>query len=88
MEVVLFCVDRFHINRLFRLEMALKVREIATARGRWSFAEWRQLTELAASSDSLDTIAKKLNRPPATVMVMAKRLGISLKSSDRLKVKK
>jgi IS30 family transposase len=54
----------------------------------WSFADDRHLMQLAASSKSLEEVAKQMNRDPATVAKIAKRLGVSLKSSDRLKAKK
>jgi IS30 family transposase len=54
----------------------------------WSFADDRHLMQFAASSKSLEEVAKQMNRDPATVARRAKRLGVSLKSSDPLKVKK
>jgi hypothetical protein len=52
-----------------------------------SFADDRRLIELAASLKSLDAIAKKLGRKPEVVAKAAKRLGVSLKSTSRPKVR-
>jgi hypothetical protein len=49
-------------------------------RGQWSFAERRQLVELAAASRSLETIVHRLRRPAESVLRMAKQLGASVKS--------
>jgi hypothetical protein len=46
----------------------------------WSFAEQRQLMELAAASEDLETIAARLKRAPESVVKMAKQLGIKIKS--------
>jgi hypothetical protein len=54
----------------------------------WAFADDRRLMKLAASSRSLEAVAKQMNRDPLTVAKIAKRLGVFLKPSDRLKVKK
>jgi IS30 family transposase len=48
---------------------------------RWSYAEDRRLIQLAASSKSVNAIADEMNRPPETVVQMALRLGIFLKSA-------
>jgi hypothetical protein len=52
-----------------------------------SFAKDRQLMQLAGSLKSLEAVAKHLGRKPEAVAKTAKRLGISLKSGDRLKAK-
>jgi hypothetical protein len=49
-------------------------------RGQWSFAEQRQLVELAAASMSLETIVHRLRRPAESVARMAKQLGVTVKS--------
>jgi hypothetical protein len=54
----------------------------------WAFADDRRLMKLAASSKSLEAVAKQMNRKPPAVAKIAKRLGVSLKSSNRLKAKK
>jgi hypothetical protein len=43
--------------------------------GQWSFAERRQLVELAAASNSLETIVRRLRRSAESVTRMAKQLG-------------
>jgi len=48
-------------------------------RGSFSFKEQRQLMELAAASQSLETIADRLGRPPATILKKAAQLGLSIK---------
>jgi hypothetical protein len=48
-------------------------------RGSWSFKEQRQLMELAAASQSLETVADRLGRPPATILKKAAQLGLSIK---------
>jgi hypothetical protein len=53
----------------------------------WAFADDRRLMKLAASSRSLEAVAKQMNRDPLTIAKMAKRLGVSLKSSQRPKAK-
>jgi hypothetical protein len=58
-------------------------------RGSWSFADDRRFMQAAASLKTLEAVAKHLSRRPASVARMAKRLGVSLKRSDRrLKAKK
>jgi hypothetical protein len=57
---------------------------MATApKTRWSFAEERLLMKLAASGESLDGIARTIQRTPETVRRMAKRLGVSLKAKPK-----
>jgi hypothetical protein len=51
-----------------------------------SFSDERQLTELAKTMN-LEAIAKKTGRKPETLLKMAKRLGVSLKSASRTKAK-
>jgi hypothetical protein len=46
------------------------------------------LITLAASRESLESVAKALDRTPESVARSAKRLGVSLKSRDRLKAKR
>src|SRR4029077_16326703 len=53
--------------------------------GRWSYADDRRLIQLAASPKSVDAIADEMNRPPETVVQMALRLGIFLKSAAQRK---
>jgi hypothetical protein len=53
----------------------------------WAFADDRRLMKLATSSRSLEQVAKRMNRDPLTIAKMAKRLGVSFKSSDRRKAK-
>jgi hypothetical protein len=48
--------------------------------GAWSFAEDRQLIQLALSSKSLETIAAKMQRSADSVAAKAHKLGISLQS--------
>jgi hypothetical protein len=50
-----------------------------------SFADDRRLIQLAASLKSLEAVAKQLGKDPKAVAKSAKRLGISLKASSRLK---
>ena len=47
--------------------------------GPWSYKQQRELIELAAASQSLETIANRLKRPTATVLKKAAQLGISIK---------
>ena len=54
-------------------------------RGR-SFADERRLIALAASLKSLEAIARATGRTPRSIATSAKRLGISLKSADNIKV--
>ena len=51
-------------------------------RGSYSFAEQRQLIELAAASNSLETIVHRMRRPAESVLRMAKQLGVSVKKSE------
>jgi hypothetical protein len=46
----------------------------------WTMAEDRRLMKLAASGESIEAIATKMRRYPASVMRKAVRLGISLKA--------
>jgi hypothetical protein len=48
--------------------------------GQWSFADQRQLIELAAASNSLETIVHRMRRPAESVARMAKQLGVTVKS--------
>ena len=52
---------------------------------RWSFKDDRRLIELAAASMSLNDIAKRLGRPPKSILRKATELGVRLKSSDAKK---
>jgi hypothetical protein len=52
-----------------------------------SFAKDRQLIQLVGSLKSLEAVAKQLGRKPEAIAKAAKRLGVSLKSADRPKVK-
>jgi hypothetical protein len=52
---------------------------------RWSFKDDRRLIELAAASKSLNDIAKRLGRPPKSILRKATELGVRLKSSDAKK---
>jgi hypothetical protein len=47
--------------------------------GPWSFKQQRELTKLAAASQSLETIANRMKRPTATILKKAAQLGISIK---------
>jgi hypothetical protein len=49
-------------------------------RGSYSFAEQRQLIELAAASNSLETIVRILRRPAESATRMAKQLGVKVKN--------
>ena len=51
--------------------------------GPWSYKQQRELVELAAASHSLETIANRMKRPPATILKKAAQLGISIKRSPR-----
>jgi hypothetical protein len=55
---------------------------------RWSFEEDRRLIQLAASLKSLEAIAGRMNRSPASVAKMARRLGLPLKSQSSSKAKR
>ena len=44
----------------------------------------RELIELAKTK-SLDALAERLNRPPSVILRKAKRLGLSIKRSTKLK---
>ena len=46
--------------------------------GRWSMKSDRELIQLA-KSHSLEAIAKKINRSPATIRQHAVRMGLSIK---------
>jgi hypothetical protein len=50
-----------------------------------SFADDRRLIQLAASLKSLEAVAKQLGKDPKVVAKAAKRLGVSLKSTDQPK---
>jgi hypothetical protein len=52
-----------------------------------SFADDRRLIELASSLKSLEAVAKQLGKEPKAVAKLAKRLGVSLKSSNPPKAK-
>jgi hypothetical protein len=52
-----------------------------------SFADDRRLIQLAASLKSLESVAKQLGKDPKAVAKTAKRLGVSLRSTSRPKVK-
>jgi hypothetical protein len=56
-------------------------------RGSYSFAEQRQLIELAAASNSLETIVHRMRRPAESVLRMAKQLGIKVKSRTAVGLK-
>jgi hypothetical protein len=47
--------------------------------GTWSYKQQRELIELAAASQSLETIANRMGRPTATILKKAAQLGISIK---------
>jgi hypothetical protein len=47
--------------------------------GTWSYKQQRELIELAAASQSLETIANCMGRPTATILKKAAQLGISIK---------
>jgi len=49
--------------------------------GRDSFAEQRELTQLAAKAKSPEEISKLLGRPSTTIRRLALRLGIRLKQT-------
>jgi len=51
-------------------------------RGLWSFAEQRRLIEMAAASKTLEDIADGWKRPAASVLRMAKQLGVSVKKPE------
>lgn len=55
-------------------------------KGRRSYKEDRRLLGLAVKSNSLEAIAGRLKRPPATALKMATRLGDSIKSRGYMKV--
>jgi DNA-binding CsgD family transcriptional regulator len=50
-----------------------------TARGSFSYAEERNLLQLAKSGKSLEEIARMMGRPAETIRRVAKRLGVSVK---------
>jgi hypothetical protein len=50
---------------------------------RWSFADQRQLLEIAASSKSFEEMVKRAGRNPDSVRKMAVRLGIRLKAKAK-----
>jgi hypothetical protein len=54
----------------------------------WSFAQDRRLIELAASSKSLEAVAKLFGRKPEAVARSARRLGVSLKPQAALEAKR
>jgi hypothetical protein len=57
----------------------------------WSMKKERELIQLARSNRTVDQIAKRLDAAPPSIVKVAKRLGISLKSTPRnpgLKAKK
>jgi DNA-binding CsgD family transcriptional regulator len=54
--------------------------------GRWSMKSDRELIELA-KSHSLEAIAEKINRSPATIRQHAVRLGLSIKRKAKAKGK-
>jgi transcriptional regulator with GAF, ATPase, and Fis domain len=49
----------------------------------WSMKVERQLIQLANSNLTVDQIAAKLDMAPASIIKVAKRLGISLKPTKR-----
>jgi hypothetical protein len=56
-------------------------------RTRWSLKEDRRLLELSKQSLTIEAIADRLKRTPDSILKMAIRLGLSLKSDRRLKAK-
>jgi hypothetical protein len=51
-----------------------------------SFSDERRLIELAKTMD-LEAIVRRTGRKPETLLKMARRLGVSLKSADLRKAK-
>jgi hypothetical protein len=51
--------------------------------GTWSYRQQRELIKLAAASQSLETIAKRMGRSTASILRKAAQLGISIKRSPR-----
>jgi hypothetical protein len=54
-----------------------------TAKTHWSFAEDRQVIQLAKSGKSIETIATMMERPIKAVRRAALRLGVSVKAKAR-----
>ena len=46
----------------------------------WSFKDDRRVIELARASNTLEQIAKTMNRTPDRIRKVAMRLGVSVKS--------
>jgi hypothetical protein len=53
----------------------------------WSMRLDRELIALSKQSLTLEVIAARLNRRPESIVMMAKRLGLSLKADRGLKAK-
>jgi hypothetical protein len=53
----------------------------------WSKQRDRELIELSKQSLTLEAIATRLNRRPESILMMARRLGLSLKADRGLKAK-
>jgi hypothetical protein len=50
--------------------------------GPWSYKEQRQLAEFSARSDDPLKLAKRLKRPPASIVKKAKELGLKAKAKS------
>jgi hypothetical protein len=64
-------------------ELWLKVNAdmVAKRARKWSMKDYRRLVELAGS-DSLEMIAIQMKRPAKTILKVAKRLGVSIRSKN------
>ena len=51
----------------------------------WSFADDRQVIELAKASKSLEEAARIMKRTPERIRKVARRLGISFKGTTNMK---
>jgi hypothetical protein len=47
----------------------------------WKWSEDRRLMELAASGETIESVARKMKRSPLSIVRKAVRLGISLKAT-------
>ena len=80
-------VERPKLLRL--IEIGLKATKAQILMFRWSMKKDRELIRLARSGVSVDQISARLKHSPATILKVAKRLGIYLgpKRDGKLKAK-
>jgi hypothetical protein len=55
--------------------------------GNWSMKQGRELIKLSKLSLTLEAVAERLGRKPATILKTASRLGLTLKRRDSTRLK-